>query len=145
MKIGIKFILIYYGLSILFLFISGQFVKGLTGETLSYLLWFYIYNIVLGIIFFPIVLLMISKLNMKDLWKSLICFLTILILLNVVPFFANNGQIITIDALKELFSKDRKGFNFNISGIHLIAIISFVIASMIFERKFFAYHGNDRV
>ena len=113
MKAGIKFILTYYALSILFLFISGWFVKGLAGEEMSYLLWFYIYNVVLGVIIFPVSLLMIRRLSIGNLWKAGICFLIILVLLNVVPYFAGDGQLLTAEALRELFGTSREGLNFN--------------------------------
>lgn len=136
MKVGVKFILTYYGLSILFLFLSGQVVLGLAGEIMSYLLWFYIYNIIIGIIVFPFALILIRKLNVMGGWKLGICFFVVLVLLNV-PLLADSGHIITLEALKELFDKGLRGVSFNVMGIQLIAIVSFLIAGWMFRREFF--------
>ncbi|MBS1605373.1 MAG: hypothetical protein JST42_22105 [Bacteroidetes bacterium] len=135
MKIGVKFILTYYGLSILFMVAAGQVVKGLAGETMSYLLWFYIYSIVIGIIVFPVTLVLVRKLDMRGIWRLVICFFVLLLLFNV-PFFFDDGRIITVDAIKDGFSRGPGGFGFNRGGIHLVAIVSFAITGWIFRKEF---------
>ncbi len=136
MKKGLTFILTYYGISILFFLLAGQLIRGLSGEVLSYVLWFYIYNIVIGVVIFPLIILIVRNLNLKIFWKLLICFLVILTLLNVVPFFTDHGKLITIEALKELFGKGQQEFNFNYIGIHLVAIVTFLFTGMIYKWRF---------
>ena len=109
------------------------FIYTCTGEIFVYLLWFYIYNLIIGIIVFPVVQLITDSLNINNFWKILICFSTVMILLNVVPYI-HDSRMITIDILTGIFRKDRLLLGFNNLGIHLIAITSFIVSYLILQR-----------
>lgn len=137
MKAAIKFILTYYGVSILLLILSGLILKSLDGEIASYLLWFYIYNIVIGIIIFPLITFVLQLLNVNVIWKLIICILILLVTLNIVPFFADGERIITNDVLKGFFSNQHSLLGFNNVGIHIIALISFTVTYLLYRNEKF--------
>lgn len=136
MKFGLKFIATYCGLSVLLLILAGQVVSGLRGEELSYLLWFYILNLILGLPVFPLLGLFVAKLNLTATWRIVCFFVLAIVLLNAVTFFANDSEMITGEMTKGLLTKDWPGFNFNVGGLHLIALISFFITMVIFRKNF---------
>lgn len=136
MKSGIKFILTYYGISVLLLFLSVFVVPSIRGEIIAYLIWFYIMNLVIGIIVFPPIVWALKKIELDTIGKSIICFLILLVILNI-PFWADDGHVLTVDVFKGFFQGQPSLIGFNNVGLHVIAIISFVISSLLFHKNKF--------
>lgn len=134
MKSSIKFILSYYGISILLLFLSN--VVGLIkAEIAAYLLWFYIFNTIIGLVVFPLAMWCVQKIDIARVWKFIVCFFVLIVLLNV-PYLVEDGTILTIDLIKGICKGEHSSIGFNNGGIHLVAIFSFIICCFLFRSKF---------
>lgn len=136
MKDGIKFIVSYSVLSICLFAISKLFFKELTSEIFSYLIFYYIITISIGVILYPILSWLLDKYKLSLIFKLTCSFIFCLIVINIIPFFYDNGRILFIDAVTGIF-KNHSMLGFNNLGVHLVAIISFTVCYLLYRRDNF--------
>lgn len=128
MKQAIKFIFIYYSVSIAILILSQTVLGLLTMEIFAYAIWLYVFYLIIGIIVFLLFGLLADKyklsFNNRLIWYVILS----LFILNSIPFFEEN-RILTLEVFKGLFG--RSEFEFSNIGLHVIAVISFIISYLI--------------
>ena len=135
MKTGLLFTLTTGGLSLCFLEISAQFMKELTGETFSYLFWFFIVWTVIGVMVFPFAVLIIRPLTIAPFWKSLIYLALGLVLLNF-PFGAQDNKWITIEAIRDLLHPrpdSPPDFAQSVGVFHVMPLLAFGLSLFLFR------------
>lgn len=94
MKAAIRFVLFYYAISLFFFVIGRSFVNKISEETASYSFWFFIFNAILSIFLFPPLAFLLKKLNLSGLVKSILSFLGLLLIWNLIPLF-DAGMLMT--------------------------------------------------
>ena len=134
---GIKFIFLYSFISIVFFILSKFPFNLITMEIFSYLLWYYLYTLIIGILIFPILSWLILKNNFSLKWRIILSICACLIFINCVPFFNDNGRILTFDIAKGIFTNNHSCFGFNTVGVHLIASVSFLLAYLLLRKDRF--------
>jgi hypothetical protein len=133
MKDGIKFIVSYSVLTLSLFAISKLLFKELSMEIFSYLLFYYIVMLAIGILLYPLVSWVLTRYQISTGLKLFISALFCLILINIIPFFYGEGKILLVEMFKGIFgSKNKLGFN-NL-GIHVIGIISFVVCYLLYRH-----------
>ena len=133
MKAGFKFIATYSILSIALFGISKLIFKELTIEIFSYLLFYYIITLSIGVVSYPILNWVLEKYGATARWKLILSLLLCLTVINCVPFFYDNGRVLTLDVIKGVFT-DHSLLGFNNLGIHIIAIISFATSFFLYRN-----------
>jgi hypothetical protein len=132
MKEGIKFIATYSILSFALFGISKLIFKELTAEIFSYLLFYYIITLSIGVILYPILSWLLDKYGVSVKLKFIFSLFLCILIINSLPFFYDNGRLLIIDIAKGIFiNQSLLGFN-NI-GIHIIAIISFIVCYVLYR------------
>ena len=132
MKKGVRFIICYSVLSVCLFAISKLLFKELTAELFSYLLFYYLVTMALGIVLFSMISQLLQKLTISIWLKVFISFIFCLLMLNILPFIFNN-RILSLDVLNGIFY-NRSKLAFNTLGVHIIAIISFTICFLLFRK-----------
>jgi hypothetical protein len=133
MKEGIKFIVSYSVLSICLFAISRLFLKELTSEIFSYLMFYYFITMFIGILLYPILGWLMIKYNLGLTLKLISSFVFCIVIINVIPFIYDDKRILLLDALRGVF-EDRSKLGFNNLGIHLVAAISFAICYLSYRK-----------
>ncbi len=136
MKDGIKFIVSYSVLSICLFAISKLFFKELTSEIFSYLIFYYIITMSIGIILYPILSWLLGRYKLSLIFKLICSFLFCLTVINAIPFFYDNGRILFMDAVNGVF-KNHSMLGFNNLGVHLVALISFTVCYLLYRKDNF--------
>jgi hypothetical protein len=132
MKEGIKFIATYSILSLALFGVSKLIFKELTVEIFSYLLFYYIITLSIGIILYPILSWLLDKYGISAGWKFLFSLLMVIIIINFIPFFYDNCRILTFDVMKGIFT-NQSSLGFNNIGVHIISIISFIVCYFLYR------------
>jgi hypothetical protein len=101
-------------------------------EIFSYLLWFYIEGLVLGLILYPLIKMLIEGKSTGLFLKIVIDGFICLILLNVVSLLSA-GSILTADLIMNL--KEGVDLHDNNLLIHLISLFCLVCVSYLVNRK----------
>ena len=144
MKQGVKFIL-WYSLITAILFIVSKFPLNLvTMEIFSYLTWYYLVTLIIGILVFPFFSLLISRFEVK--YKLTFSFIMCLVFINCVPFFFDRWHLLTYDVLKGVLRKQHSLLGYNIIGPHVIAVLSFLASCFLLRsglRAELASTGSD--
>lgn len=133
MKAGIKFIATYSMLSMGLFGISKLIFKELTIEIFSYLLYYYVITLGIGVILYPVLSWALEKYNTAPKLKLVLSLLILFFILNCVPFFYDNGRVLTFDVVKGIFA-DHSLLGHNNLGVHIIAIISFVSSYLLYRN-----------
>jgi hypothetical protein len=128
---AVKFSLIYSVLSIIALILFQILFKILSVEIFSYAIWLYIFYLVIGIALFFIFGLLTYRYKLSFNIRIVSYVLLCLLLLNSIPFF-DERKILTVETIKRLFTNN---YEFSNLGVHVIAIISFVITYLIYLKK----------
>ncbi len=132
MKEGIKFIATYSILSFALFGISKLIFKELTAEIFSYLLFYYIITLSIGVILYPIVSWLHDKYGVSVKLKFIFSLFLCILIINSLPFFYDNGRLLIVDIAKGIFT-NQSLLGFNNIGIHIIAIISFIVCYVLYR------------
>jgi hypothetical protein len=131
MKEAAKFSFIYSAVSILVLILWQQLFKVMTIEILAYSVWFYIFNLFIGLLVFLLFGFLTNNykpsLNIRIVAYAVLC----LLVLNSMLFF-DERRILTIEAINSLWTKK---YDIVIIGVHGIAIVSFFLTASYFYFK----------
>lgn len=131
MKEAIRFILIYSVVCILILVLSQIAFHLLSAEIFSYAIWLYIFYTVVGVAVFLLFGFLSTKyklsLNTRVICYAILC----LFVLNSIPLFGEK-KFLTFDAIKGLLAQKTEFIDV---GVHVIAIASFVISSLVVFRR----------
>ena len=133
MKSGIKFIITYSILSLAFFGISKLIFRELSMEIFSYLLFYYFITLSLAVLLYPLLSWILEKYKVTITFKIILSSLLILAIINFVPFFYDNGRFLTLDIINGIL-KDHSLLGFNNLGIHIIAIISFILSYSLYHK-----------
>ena len=131
MKQGFKFIVTYSILSFALFGISKLIFKELTAEIFSYLIFYYIVTLSIGVLLFPILSWILDKNKVPGNIKLVASLFFCIVVINFVPFLYDNGRILLGDIIRGVLN-DRSLLGFNNIGIHVIAILSFVICYFLY-------------
>lgn len=131
MKNALKFIAVYYFVCILLLRVLKFVFSSFTWEMFSYLLWFYIGNLVVGVIVYPILKSEFDKVFINPWGRIGIAAVICLLLLNAIPIFTDY-EILTIELFRGM---DSINIDNNILIIHVVSLISFVICYALISWK----------
>lgn len=132
MKEGIKFIATYSILSFALFGISKLIFKELTAEIFSYLLFYYIITLSIGVILYPILSWLLDKYGVSVKLKFIFSLFLCILIINSLPFFYDNGRLLIVDIAKGIFT-NQSLLGFNNIGIHIIAIISFIVCYVLYR------------
>jgi hypothetical protein len=133
MKEGIKFIVSYSVLTLLLFGVSKLFFKELSMEIFSYLLFYYIVMLAIGILLYPFVSFIMIKYQISTGIKLILSAVFCLALINLIPFFFGEEKILFIEMFKDIFDNN-KMLGFNNLGIHVIGLISFVVCYVLYRH-----------
>lgn len=139
MKTGLLFTLTAGGLSLVFLWISAQFMNALTAEITYHLFWFYMVWTIIGIMVFPFAVVLIRSMTAGSFWKVLIYLGLGLIILNF-PFGAQDNEWITIDMIRDLIHPGQvtvPGFAHSFGVLHLPPFLAFSLSLFLFRNRLF--------
>lgn len=136
MKESVRFGFIYYIVSILVLMLSQYLFRLLTAEIFSYAIWLYIIYMLIGMLMFLVFGLLVDEFKLAPLGRLASYVLLCLFVLNSVPFFEDR-RILTAEAIESVLNGR---FEFGSVGLHVIALISLVVAFFIAFRKRRANH-----
>jgi len=142
MKAGIKFIVSYSVLSICLFVISKLFLKELTAEIFSYLMFYYLVTMPIGIVLYPVLGWLMVRYKLSSALRVILSFIFCIVIINAIPFIFDDNRILLFDALNGIF-KDRSMLGFNNLGIHLVAIVSFTICYLLFRKDRFWSNVNE--
>jgi len=101
MKASAKFISIYYACCLLVVIGIKYFFNFFSTEIFSYLLWFYIEGLLLGLILYPLISILVERLSIGHAAKIVIDGLICMILLNLVSLISDH-RILTIDLIRNI-------------------------------------------
>lgn len=124
MKNSVKFISIYH----VFCLLVAIFIKYLfdfySTEIFSYLLWFYIEGLILGLVFYPLIRQFIDNLSIGQTAKVAIDGLICIVLINLVSLISDH-RILTLDLIRD----SKKGIDLHDNNllIHFISLFCFVL------------------
>jgi hypothetical protein len=133
MKDGIKFIATYSLISLALFGISKLFLKELTMEVFSGLLFYYIITLSLGIILYPILNWLFNKYNVPLKLKFTASLFLCIAILNVIPFIYDNGRLLIVDVIKGILG-NKALLGFNNMGILIISIISYMSCYLLYRK-----------
>jgi hypothetical protein len=134
MKASIKFSALYFGLQLFFVIvIYVLFPKVYPGDSFT-IIWFYIINLIFGIIMFPIFSFLIRKLCFKrKLYYVLAYFFCALLIINTLPLLTEH-IIYTFKIICTIFGS---------AQIQINTIIEFINPIVSFALSFFLFRGSD--
>lgn len=139
MKNSIIFIL-FFNVCCLSVLMVLRFFHYYSTEIFSYLLWFYIEGLSLGLFLYPIVQLFAKRFSIGLILKFIIDGLICLLIINLLSFWADR-DFLTL----ELFgTKERSAVNENNKLIHIITLLSLIITSIIIELHRRRLERKDR-
>lgn len=129
MKASAKFISVYYVCCVLVVIAIKSLLNLFSVEIFSYLLWFYLEGLLLGLLLYPPAKMLIKRLLVGYAINIAIDGVLCLILLNLVSLIAGH-RILTLDLLK-------KGIDLQDNNllIHLISLLCFVLTVVLVGRK----------
>ncbi|OQP63576.1 hypothetical protein A4R26_16490 [Niastella populi] len=131
MKDATKFILVYSVVSILILVLSQIAFHPLSAEIFSYAIWLNVFYAAIGSVTFLLFGLLSRKYTLS-LKVRIICYAILcLFVLNSIPLLSEK-KFLTFDAVKGLLYQKTEFIDI---GIHIIAITSFVVSSIVVFRK----------
>ena len=132
MKNSVKFISIYYTCCLLAVILIRYLLDFYSTEILSYLLWFYIEGLILGLILFPLIRLFVERLSIGHTLKIVIDGLICIILINLVSLISDH-RILTVDLITDI----RKGIDLHDNNLllHLVSLFCFVLTICLVDRK----------
>lgn len=131
MKEAIRFFMIYSVVSILMLVLLQIVFHALSTEIFSYSIWLYIFYTGIGAVIFLLFGLLSSryKLSFK---ANVICYAILcLLVLNSIPLVGEK-KLLTFDTIKGLITQK---IEFIDIWVHVIAILSFLIAYLVILRR----------
>lgn len=133
MKESIKFSIIQFGLSALFFLIEYFFVPGAYYGEMLLLIWVYILNIVIGVMFIPLFYLIVSKFSFKRRVGYIFAyFLFVMFIANIIPLISEH--ILYTGKLVKLIINSRH-IQLNLIFELLNPIISFIVAYLLLARS----------
>ena len=127
MKKAASFILLNIAISCFLFWLCRPLDDQLSNETMSYVLWFYIINAVLCLVFFPPFVLLLNRLNLHQALRSILSFLWILLIWNILPWL-DNGVLFTEETFRPFFIDGKVEWMFVL--IHLSLLVGFLLTSI---------------
>lgn len=131
MKEAIRFIFIYSIVSVLILMLWQIVLHPLSAEIFSYAIWLYIFYAVVGAVVFLLFGLLSNRYRLSFKVRVICYAILCLFVLNSIPLFGEK-KFLTFDVIKGLLVQKTEPIDI---GVHIIAIVSFIISSAVVFRK----------
>lgn len=131
MKEPIRFTLIYSVASIVMLVLLQTVFHSLSAEIFSYAIWLYIFYTVVGVVVFLLSGLLLNKYRLSFKIRVICYAILCLFVLNSIPLLGEK-KLLTFDVIMDLLAQKAEPIDI---GVHVIAIVSFIISSAIIFRK----------
>lgn len=132
MKVSLKFISLYHLCCILALMLLYFVFNVFSAEILSYLVWFYVEGLLLGVIFYPLLKMLEATLSISNSVRWIIDGLICLMLMNIVSFISAR-RFLTINLIMDI--KEGIGFEDNNLWIHAVSLFGFMLAGYLVSRN----------
>lgn len=132
MKAPLKFISLYYVCCLIIVILIKVLFNFFSTEIFSYLLWFYIEGLVLGVILYPAIKMLVERLSIGHAVKIVIDGLICLILINLVSLISDH-RLLTIDLIRNI--KNGIGLHDNNLLIHFVSLFCFVLITWLVNRN----------